>query len=138
MHDIAPNLLNQSKEVFEPPEYVDPNAPPYTSDPAEGLRMLDEPLPDEELDQINQQARAHIEAMSQRPEEQNYFMRLDSKSIIKTEKEYLFCINNRIPIRVITYAHAKEVLRLEDANKRKARKEKQKKKNSRKSRRKNR
>jgi hypothetical protein len=121
MVKIAPNLLNN---------------PNYTYDISEGVRWLDEPLPQEQIDEINRRALEEIERHD--PRKQNYFMRLDTKSIIKTEKEYNWCLANQIPFKIVTYESAKTVLMQEDARKKQKQKKKQKRKAAKNTRKRNR
>lgn len=117
-------------------EWVNPDAPPHTYDIKEGLERLERGLPQEEIDRIHAEVQAEMERND--PSKQNYFMRLDTKSLIKTEAEYNYVMANGIPFKVVPFSHARQVLMEEDARKRNVKKAKQKKKTAKRSRRKNR
>jgi len=128
-----PNLLNQPEEE----EWVNPNAPPFTYDISEGLRWLEEKTySQEEIDRIQAEMLEKIERAD--PRNQDYLMRLDTKSLIRTEKEYNWCLANRIPLKVITYPAALQVLKEDDAKKKREKKIRQKKKMAKKAKKRNR
>lgn len=119
-------------------EWTDPDAPPYYEDIREGVDALEEPIDDELVEDMYRQAAAHIEKMKDDPSQQNYLQRLDTKGLIQTQKEYDWCLQNRIPMKTIPYGMAVELLKQMDAQKRKDSAKKKARKVAKKSRKKNR
>ena len=54
------------------------------------------------------------------PREQHYFMRLDTKTVVRDEAEYMAALSRGVPMKVIPFGHALQLLKEEDARKRKA------------------
>ncbi len=72
------------------------------------------------------------------PREQSYFMRLDKKTIVRSEKEHEVCVAQHIPMDIVPYSHAVQVLKEEEARHRNKIKARRKKKTARATRKKNR
>lgn len=121
--DLQP--LNQGEEYVQPPVFEDIK---------EGLDYMDEQRAIEEM-RIEAE---RLMAADTDPRKQNYFMRTDKKTVVKDEREYNLCQAKRIPLKVIPYSHAVQLLKEEEARKRTALKDKRKKKAAKKSRARNR
>ncbi len=105
---------------------------------------------DTELDQLlpklreDAEQRRSLEAEAQEQmanaplEQQQFFYRLDKKTIVQTEQEYNGCIEHDVPLRMVSFAHAMQILAEEDATQRKVIKKRKARKVARKSRKKNR
>jgi hypothetical protein len=52
------------------------------------------------------------------PTQQNYFLRVDRKSVVKTQREYEDCIAKGIQLKIIPYTYACHVLKEEEAKRR--------------------
>lgn len=118
-------------------DYFSVDAPPAFEDIAEGLAHLDE-TEAAAIKEMEEEARLRMQLDQEDPTKQNYFLRLDRRTIVRDEEEYTRCQLARIPLKVVTYKHALEVLKEQDAKKKRASKDAKKKKAARNSRRKNR
>lgn len=110
---------------------------PVFANASEALPFLDM---QEEIarQQLEREAQERMAQDSLDPRNQQYFMRTDRKTVVKDDKEYKLCMDNRIPMTVIPYSHALQLLKVEDARKRQKLKAKKAKKTAKASRKKNR
>lgn len=95
-------------------EWVNPAAPPAFEDIGEGLAHLDQI----ERDAIKEMEAHAAEAMnkaSQDPAQQQYFMRVDRRTVVKTEEEYVRCQLAGTSMKVVPYAFALQLLKEESA-----------------------
>ncbi len=92
----------------------------------------------EELQELEDEARRRIAELGDDPRSQSYFMRLDSKTVVKDEQEYVACQKRGIPMQIVNYSHAASLLANEDARKRQKLKARQKSKAARSARKKGR
>lgn len=88
--------------------------------------------------ELHEEAKRQMEADKEDPRTQQYFMRTDKKTVVQTDKEYGYCLKNHIPMTVIPYSHALQLLKVEEARAKQRVKAKTKKKAARASRKKNR
>lgn len=110
---------------------------PVFANASEALPFLD--LQEEiARQQLEREAQERMAAAQEDPTSQQYFMRLDRKTVVKDDKEYVACVNGGIPMKVIPYSHALQLLKVEDARKAQRLKDKRKKKAAKASRKKNR
>lgn len=110
---------------------------PVFDNAKEGLAFLDQ-QEEEAMRQLHEEAQRQMEARAEDPTTQSYFMRADTKTVVKDEAEYQWCLAKQVPMRVIPYAHALQLLKVEDARKAQRQKAKRKKKAAKASRKKNR
>lgn len=113
------------------------NEHPNFEDIGEGLAYMDE-LRDAEIARMEEEARVRMQADQGDPTTQQYFLRLDRKTVVKNEEEYVRCQLQGVQMKVIPYSFALQALKEEDARKRQEKKAKAKRKNAAKARRKNR
>lgn len=92
----------------------------------------------EALAELEAEARARMDAAANDPRTQNYFMRLDKHTVIQDEREYVQCQVKGVKIKIVSYGTAMHLLKVEDARKKAALKNKAKKKAAKKSRKRNR
>lgn len=119
------------------PEISFANDAPVFETAADGLAHLDE-VEAAAIKQLHEEAQRQMEADQEDPRTQNYFMRTDKKTVVKDDKEYGFCLKNQIPMKVIPYGHALQLLKEEEARHKNRLKAKAKKKAAKKSRKRNR
>lgn len=98
--------------------------PPVFDNAADGLAYMDEQAALEEM----RIAAERAIAADTDPRRQNYYMRTDTKTVVKDEREFNACVAKKVPLKVIPYSHAVQLVKEEDARKRKALKDKRKKK----------
>ena len=67
--------------------------------------------------ELEQEAQKLIEQAD--PSQQDYYQRLDKKTIIRTEQELLGCISHQVPVRIVHYSYAMQILKEEEAAQRK-------------------
>ena len=118
-------------------EWVDPLAPPAFTDVAEGLAHLDE-TEAAAIKEMEEEARHRMQLDQDDPTQQSYFLRLDRRTIVKTEEEYVRCQLQGVPMKVVPFSTAVHVLREQDAKKKRDAKNAKKKKAAKKARRRNR
>ena len=111
--------------------------PPVFDNAKDGLAFLDRQEEAARL-QLEKEAQERMAEAKEDPTTQNYFMRTDRKTVVKDEKEYQRCLDQEVPMKVIPYAHALQLLKVEDARKRQRQKAKTKKKTARAARKRNR
>lgn len=111
--------------------------PPVFEDIAEGLAYMDEQEA-KIIAEMEEEARQRMELDAEDPTQQQYFLRLDRRTVVRNEKEYVGCQLHGVPMKVVSYAHALQALKDEDARERAKQKAKQKKKTAKASRKKNR
>ena len=104
---------------------------------------LDELMPRLQAMQAEQAAMQHealrlIEEAEEDPLKQNYYQRLDTKRMIRTQQELEGCITHEVPIRVVDGVYAAQILDEEDAAKRAKIKKRKTRKAARRSRKRNR
>ena len=92
--------------AVEPEEWVDPNAPPWYEDVAEGLAALGTAEEDEET------VRGLIERRER--ESQRYLVRQDSGKLIKTRAEMMRCRKKGVPVGSVSYPEALALIAAED------------------------
>lgn len=90
------------------------------------------------LKEMEEEAQRQMAAAQEDPTTQNYFMREDRRTVVKDDKEYMHCLKSRIPMKVIPYGHALQLLKEEEARAKQRLKDKRKKKAAKKARKKNR
>lgn len=110
---------------------------PVFENAAEGLSFLDE-QEEAARKQMEEEAMRAMAAAQDDPTSQNYFMRLDRKTVVKTEQEYAACLKNQVPMKVVPYTTAVQLLKEEEARAKQRKKAKAKKKTARASRKRNR
>jgi hypothetical protein len=110
---------------------------PVFDNAKDGLAFLDQ-QEEEAMRQLHEEAQRQMDERSEDPSAQNYFMRIDKKTVVKDEAEYQWCLAKQIPMKVIPYGHALQLLKVEDARKAQRLKAKRKKKTAKASRKKNR
>lgn len=110
---------------------------PVFDNPKDGLAFMDQQEA-EAMAELHEEAQRQMEARAEDPSTQNYFMRVDKKTVVKDEAEYQWCLAKQIPMKVIPYGHALQLLKVEDARKAQKLKAKRKKKTAKASRKKNR
>jgi len=120
-----------------PEEWVNPDAPPAFEDIAEGLSFMDEQK-QKATEELEAEARRRMALDNQDPTQQSYFLRADKRTVVRTDKEYVYCQLNNIPMKVIPYIAAVQALKEQESRERQRSKAKQKKKAANKSRRRNR
>lgn len=121
---------------MEMDEWTNPDAPPAFDDIASGMAFMDE-QGKAALQELEAEARKRM-AADQDPREQNYFLRTDKRTVVRTDKEYVYCQLNDISLRMIPYSAAVQALKEQESRDRNKAKGKQKKKAANKARRKNR
>jgi hypothetical protein len=119
-----------------PEEWVNPDAPPAFDDIASGMAFMDE-QGKAALKELEAEARRRM-AADQDPRDQNYFLRTDKRTVVRTDKEYVYCELEGISMKVIPYSAAVQALKEQESRERNKAKSKQKKKAANKARRKNR
>lgn len=112
-------------------------ASPVFENISEGLAYMDE-QERAVVAEMEEEARRRMEIDAADPTKQNYYMRTDTRTVVKDEKEFVACQAKHVPLKVIPYAHAIQLVKEEDARKRTALKEKRKKKTAKQSRKRNR
>lgn len=110
---------------------------PVFDNPADGLAYMDE-REREVVAEMEEEARRRMDLDAADPTKQNYYMRTDKRTVVKDEREFVLCQRKGVPLRVIPYTHAVQLVKEEDARKRRAVKEKRKKKTSKQARKRNR
>lgn len=110
---------------------------PVFDNPKDALEFMDQQEA-EAMRELHEEAQRQMEAKVEDPSTQNYFMRMDTKTVVKDEAEYQWCLAKRVPMKVIPYGHALQLLKVEDARKAQRLKAKRKKKAAKASRKKNR
>lgn len=65
---------------------------------------------DAELDRMRDETLASIEADKDDPTKQDYIQRLDTKALIKDDKEFALCLTQHVPMRRVSYKHALHIL----------------------------
>lgn len=108
--------------------------PPVFDSAADGLAYMDEQVA---LEEMRIEAEKAIGADTD-PRRQNYYMRTDSKTVVRDEREFNACVAKKVPLKVIPYSHAVQLVKEEEARKKKAQKDKRKKKAAKASRKRNR
>lgn len=73
-----------------------------------------------------------------RPEDQSYFMRTDTRTVVKSESEYTKTSERGVPMRIIPFSYAVQLLKEEEARHKKKIKARRKQKVARKARKVNR
>lgn len=116
---------------------LSPEEMPNFENVAEGLAFMDE-LRDAEVARMEEEARAQMALAQADPTTQNYFLRLDRKTIVKNEEEYVRCQLAGVQMKTVPYSTALQALKEEDARKRQEKKAKAKRKTAAKARRRNR
>lgn len=128
-------MLNQA-----PPDYnyfaVD-ESPPAFEDIAEGLAHLDA-MEASAISEMETEARERMQRDQEDPAKQQFFRREDRRTVVQTEEEYVQCQLKGVPMSVISYPAALQLLKDEDARKRADKKAKKNKKSARQARRRNR
>lgn len=107
---------------------------PAFEDIREGLDYMDEQRALEEMRIAAERAMA----ADTDPRTQSYYMRTDTKTVVKDEREFNQCVAKKISLKVIPYSHAVQLLKEEEARKKSALKAKRKKKAAKQSRKRNR
>jgi hypothetical protein len=110
---------------------------PVFDNPADALKHMSEQEEAARLE-LQEEAERLMDEASQDPSLQQYFMNLDTKTVVKSEKEYQLCLKNHVPMKVIPYGYALHLLKEEDARKRQKLKNKKRRKAARASRKRNR
>ncbi len=118
------------------PEEQEWAGPPAFEDVGEGLAHLDE-TEKVALAELETEARERMAQDEGDPRTHNYFMRLDKKTVVKNDKEYVSCQLHGVSMKIIPYSYALQLLKEEDARKVKARKIKKAKKTAKASRKRN-
>lgn len=118
-------------------EWVNPGAPPAFTDMDAGLAHLDA-TEQQAIAELEAEARVRMETASADPRTQSYFMRMDKRTVVRSESEYVQCQMKGVPMRVIPYGHALQLLKDQDARNQQRAKSKQKRKVARRARRRNR
>src|SRR4249920_3440466 len=85
-----------------------------------------------DIGELKAEAQRRIEAAADDPTIQSYFVRQDTKTVIKTDKEYDWCQSRKIPLSIVSYTMAAALLRAEDEKKRKKKSKRKKQKAARK------
>ena len=117
-------------------DWVNPNAPPHFDDVASGLAFMDE---QEKLAILELEAEAQRRmALDQDPTQQNYFLRVDKRTVVRSEKEYVYCELHGIPMKLIPYTAAVQAIKEQEARERQRDRAKAKKKTAKKARKRNR
>lgn len=127
-------MLNQAPPEYD---YFAVDAPPAFEDIGEGLAHLDE-VAAAEIADLEAEARERMRLDQEDPSTQSYYRREDRKTIVRTEQEYVRCELQGIPMTVIPYTAAVQLLKEEEARKRTQAKAKKAKKVSKKARKRNR
>jgi hypothetical protein len=117
-------------------EYVNPDAPQAFNDIASGMAFMDEQAA-AAMTELEAEARKRM-ALDSDPKDQNYYLRMDKKTVVRTDKEYAACQVAGIPMKVIPYSAAVQALKEQEARERQWVKVKAKKKNAKKARKRNR
>lgn len=120
-----PEELDHSLPVFE--NNADGQAVSFMDEQEEAARK-----------QLEEEALRRMEAAQADPTQQQYFMRLDRKTVVKTEQEYAACQKNQVPMKVVPYTTAVQLLKEEEARAKQRTKAKKAKKVARASRKRNR
>lgn len=110
---------------------------PVFDDPAEGLAYMDEQAA-RVVAELEAEARERMQLDAEDPSQQNYYMRTDKLTVVKDEQEYVGCLRHGVKMKIVTYAHALQLLKDEDARFRQKQKDKRKKKTLKAARKKNR
>lgn len=126
-------IVNQVRED----EWIAPQQLPVFDDIKEGVEFLDEQEA-VAMAQLHEAAGKAMEIAQDDPKQQNYFMRVDRRTIVKDEEEFVRCQLAGIKMSVVPYSTALQLLKEEDARKKGAVKAKKAKKATKASRRKNR
>lgn len=122
---IVPEFHNAAVDAF----------PPAFEDVGEGLAHLDE-TEQNAIKEMEERVREMMETRN--PRDATYMMRADKGTVLKTESEFTYCVQNGIGVRYVTYGHALQLLKEEDAAKRRKLKSKKARKTAKKARKKNR
>jgi len=110
---------------------------PVFDNPKDGLSFLDA-QEQVAIKELHDEALQQMADAQEDPTTQNYFMRTDKRTVVKDDKEYGYCLKNHIPMKVIPYGHALQLLKEQEARAKNRLKAKKKKKVARASRKKNR
>lgn len=118
-------------------DWVNPDAPPAFDDIGDGLAFMDKQKQDA-IEELEAEARRRMATASEDPTDQSYFLRTDKRTVVRTDKEYVYCQLNGVSMKVIPYSAAVQALKEQESRERQRDKAKQKKKAASKSRRRNR
>jgi hypothetical protein len=91
-----------------------------------------------EIQDLERAALEKITSERKDPRQQTYFKRLDTQTVVKSEKEYTFCQNKKIQMALVSYNQAFALLMQEDAGNRNKIKKIKKRKAAKKARKRNR
>jgi hypothetical protein len=95
-------------------------------------------FPSEEEAEFTAEVQAQMEAEQSDPRKQMYFLRTDTKTIVKNEEEYFIAMRKNVPMKQVSYGHAMATVAIEKAREAKKRKTRVKNKTARAARRRNR
>jgi hypothetical protein len=114
-----------------------PSPPVFENIGPEAIAYMDE-QERKAIAELEQEAKERMSAAAEDPRQQSFFMRTDTGTVVKDEKEYNRCQAKQIPLKMIPYGHALQLLKEEDARKKHQLKAKRNKKNAKKARKANR
>lgn len=127
---MTTEILNES--------YASPGPyPPAFENIAEGLAHLDE-VEQAKIKELQEAAAEAMRLDQEDPTKQEYFVRLDRNTVVKTAEEYTACQLNNVSLKRVPYSAAVHVLKQEEARKRQHKKTQAKKKAAKKARKRNR
>lgn len=87
--------------------------PPDQSTPAPPLNLDPDELA--KFEELARETQARIEAQQADPSTQQYFMRLDKRTVIESETEFTLCVQSGIPIKIVSYNAAVSAMQQAEA-----------------------